>query len=34
MEGVKFRDCVEDNFFTQYVNGPTRDGNTLGFGIV
>ena len=29
MEGVKFRDCVEDNFFTQYVNSPTRDGNIL-----
>ena len=29
VEGVKFRDCVEDNFFTQYVNSPTRDGNIL-----
>ena len=29
VEGVKFRDCVEDNFFTQYVNNPTRDGNIL-----
>ena len=29
VEGVRFRDCVEENCFTQYVNSPTRDGNIL-----
>ena len=26
---MRFRDCIEDNFFTQYVNRPTRNGNIL-----
>ena len=29
VERVRFMDCVEDNFFTQYVNTPTRGGNIL-----
>ena len=29
VDGVRFRDCVDDNFFTQYVNCPTRGGNIL-----
>ena len=29
VECERFRDCVEDNFFTQYENSPTRDGNIL-----
>ena len=29
VEAVRFKECVEDNFFTQYVNSPTRDDNIL-----